>query len=212
MNNQQNEINSNFIYTFKIGDKIVQNFKLLHLLYQYLEKEKYNENINLLYKAIILILVSIAEASLADFFQRTKGPYTDEKPYEKLEEIKKYFAKKGKEDERFAEIIKDCQRLNLFECSSFDIYSSLKKLKDVRNKIHIQDVKEWKNEDEIFTESVKEEAEKTVEYVLRYLSNFPRGDKKYECCQNFSLPWESWNNKGILKKSQDPASRETFVS
>jgi hypothetical protein len=65
------EIRSSFIGSYKLGDNINYNLKLLALLYRYFANSSEDDR-KLLRKPIIVILVSITEAVLYDLHMRIK--------------------------------------------------------------------------------------------------------------------------------------------
>ncbi len=64
-------VSSHFIGSFKLGDNINHNLRIITLLYRYFEAGEETER-ELLCKPIILILVSITEAILHDFHFRIR--------------------------------------------------------------------------------------------------------------------------------------------
>lgn len=175
------EINSWFIGWFKVWDNINYNLKILNKLYFYYNTEQ--EDKNLLLKPIIILIVSIIEALLDDYFFRIYSftrEWVNGVPKEKLEEIRK------KKYEKFETFISWSKKHNLFNSDEL-FYEELHYLRDIRNKIHIQ--LNNCNEDQVFTDFEKEKAEIKCKYIMDYLSKNHLRDKYKKCVDNFILPW-----------------------
>lgn len=175
------EINSWFIGWFKVWDNINYNLKILNKLYLYYNNEL--EEKELLLKPITILIVSIIEALLDDYFYRIYS-FTREGINGLSEEKLKKIREKKYED--FNNYINWSKKHNLF--NSEDIfYEEIHYLRDIRNKIHIQ-LNYW-NEDQVFTELEKEKAEKKCYDIMDYLSKNHLRDKNKKCVDNFILPW-----------------------
>ena len=191
----QTIVKPTFIWKFKTGDNIAYNLSVLKTLYLSYEKLAESDGRDMLYKPMLLIIISIIEASLQDFDARVRGavregvdPLTDDI----LEEIQ------SKQYTKFDHYIACAKKHDLFDVEYGDdresFYTSLKKLQTIRNRIHIQNEKCYDpiEESEVYTEANKDLAERALEYTLKFLDHkFPRFERKQCFVRDFILPWES---------------------
>lgn len=180
------KVTTNFMGSFKVGDNINHNLKILALLYTYFEKgNDYDKR--LLCKPIILIIVSIIEAVLHDFYSRIMS-FTKEGVNTLARDVIDYV--RGKHIDELEKYIASAKKHNLFDMRDTKFYEILDDLRKLRNRIHIQNMKNSFEPDEIFAfnEKRKVVAEKVAEKILKTMSekhsrNFRGGVKDFE------LPW-----------------------
>ncbi|MCX6793402.1 MAG: hypothetical protein NTY12_05295 [Candidatus Falkowbacteria bacterium] len=186
----QNKITGVFIWDFKKGDNIIYNFEILKALF---EAKKNYKNDGLLYnKPITIIIISIIECILDDFVNRVKGRSQDSLPNITRDVIDDFkYKKKGqslevKKLEKFTHYIDIVKKHNIFG-ENDNFYKSLSLLRDVRNKVHIQDSKE--NESKFFTERNLKLSEKALERIIKYMVEmYPRWGKN-ENALDIPYPW-----------------------
>lgn len=179
--------NSGFIGNFKTGDNIAHNLDLLAILYKYYNSTEDEEEKVLLRKPIIVTNVSVMEAIIYDFRFRAKS-FTNEG----ISKIDKQTIAKisdGKKDV-FDKLIAMVRVLNIFtQVPKF--YDLLDELRQLRNRVHIQNEKKYKplDEKDAFSEVRLEDSEFYLEYIIRYMTiNHNRG-KGRNHVRDFVLPW-----------------------
>ena len=177
-----------FIWTFKVGDNIMYNFKVLRELYF----AKDNSNTTALNKPITITIVSIIEAILVDFIRRL-GEATRHQPSnispDKLRKIQSRIRKESlKDGERYkrrlynySKIIKRFKKYELFGPKDDEIYEHLTKFGQMRNRVHIENYYENFEEDEgkVFTD-IRLETLETILFQLweKMVSDYKRPWKK----------------------------------
>ena len=181
-------IKSDFFCIFKTGDNINYNLKILRYFYSLFNNDK--EGRELLLKPIVVLLATITEAMLYDFYKRI---YTNtQEGIVNISNTVLWHIRNKKIDE-FSKYISNAKKHNFFDSDDKSFYDELEKLRKMRNRIHIQNAKFFKPKDEgsVFTEEAKEVAEKCVEKVAKILS------KKYSrpsCTTGYvtemNFPWE----------------------
>jgi|SRR3989344_6524026 len=179
-----------FIWTFKKGDNIIYNFDILWSLYE--AKKHYSGKKSLYNKPIIIILISIIECILDDFVRRIQNRSTDLLPNFKEQVINDFkYKKKGqsveiKKLEKFTHYINIVEKHKIFG-SSDNFYKALDFLRDVRNKVHIQESEA--DEYKIFTDHNLKLSEQVLERIIKYMiEKYPRWDKQ-ETAQGIPYPW-----------------------
>ncbi|MFA5792173.1 MAG: hypothetical protein WC884_04035 [Candidatus Paceibacterota bacterium] len=184
------KIKNDFIGEFKIGDNINHNLRILSLLYNYFSVATEQEKL-LLCKPITLILASIIEAILFDFHKRIKT-FTLEGVPSLLDSVVEYV--KGNKIDRLGKYIKCAKDHDFFEMKDTKFYDFLYEIKNVRNRIHIQDEKKDLESDEyqVFTEKRKIIAEMLVEKIIKVMNekHQRKNVKVTEYVDDFELPWE----------------------
>ena len=178
-------IQADFLCSFKTGDNIKYNLNILRELYAL-----YNEGgHNLLLKPIIILNASIVEAVLHDFHLRIKQNILEGVSSLTQDVIDHVRSKKIDEFEKY---INQAQKHDFFDLSHTSYYKKLHTLREIRNRVHIQNTKahEPKDEERVFTESVKVLSEKLLEVTLKTMSrkHFRVGVRNY--VGEFVLPWE----------------------
>jgi hypothetical protein len=183
-------VKSNFFGNFKTGDNVVYNLKILNYLYdQYNSGDQRTKT--LLIKPILIWLMSITEAVLADFYRRIKY-YTGEGvtniSKEKTEDIRK------KVIDQLDKYIQHAKKNDFFDAKDTKFYSVLDRLRLIRNRVHIQNDKRYKPDHEykLFTEQVKTAAEKCTELVLKTMSRKYYRDESLHNVKDMVLPWNEY--------------------
>lgn len=178
-------IQADFMSSFKTGDNIKYNLSILRELYTVHNESEHA----FLLKPIIILNASIIEAVLHDFHARIKQNILEGVPSLAQDVIDYVRSKKIDEFEKY---INQAQKHDFFDLSHTNYYKKLHTLRELRNRIHIQNTKAYKPKDEegVFTESAKILSEKLLEITLKTMSRkHPRvGVKNY--IGEFALPWE----------------------
>lgn len=183
-------IPASFIGDFKRGDNINYNLKVLKTLYDChstLEADKQPY----LRKPMFLIIMSIIEAVLYDFDSRIRH-FTREGvqniPLNILNIIR------GKKYDDLEKYIACSKSNNFFDTVYEQFYDDLHKLRKIRNRIHIQNSKNYLPRDEsaAFTPNNLHLAECALEVVMRTMNKkYPRPNSVQGCVEDFSIPWDS---------------------
>lgn len=184
------KVESHFIGKFKIGDNINYTLKVLSLLYYYFDKGNDREK-QLLCKPIIILLISIIEAILYDLYYRIYN-YTQEGIANIDDNIVDCIRKKT--IDKFEKYITSAKKYNFFDSGDDKFYEALYVLNKVRNRIHIQNVKEQfeNNEEDVFTEKRKILTEKVLEKILKQMiKKYSRGEAM-NYVNDFELPWNEY--------------------
>lgn len=182
-------------------DNVIYNFEILYYLYSLGETNWRRQRF--LIKPLVIIQLSIVECIIFDFLKRV-NEHTNETisflDRKKINEVQIAFRellrrKKGKARYiTFDEMINLITTHNLLNKSveKLGVYAELKKLKVVRNKIHIQNGNSSLDEKEfnIFTKELLREAEQIVEVVVKTLAiYYPRPNKIIADVNKFPFPW-----------------------
>ena len=181
-------VSSCFILNFKLGDNINHNLSVLALLYRYYNAEDENGK-RLLCKPITILLVSIIEAVLHDFHRRIRM-LTYEGIANLSYEIIEYV--RGKKIDELEKYIASARKHDLFASQDAAFYDLLDELRRLRNRIHIQNIKNDFEDDEYnaFTNTRKTKAEQALEKTLKTLAaNHPRPAHVRGYVSDFKLPW-----------------------
>jgi len=183
------EVNSSFIGNFKIGDNVNYNLNLLGILYR-LQNEMPEHEKWALNKPITLMLISIIEVLLYDLHSRIRL-FTVEGVENIATAAIKYIRRKGDRIDKFEKYITSAKRHNLLKVSYPIIYDELQILRQVRNRIHIQNEKRQleENESGVFSRERKILAEKSLEKVVKIIAaNYSR-NLSGSYVSNFNFPW-----------------------
>jgi len=192
------EIIGSFIWTFKKGDNIEYNLEILSTLYKARGIARNTKQYFI--KPIIIILAAIIECILDDFVIRIQMRGSDPLPNLTEKQIADFkYKSKGQVQrikimEKFDHYIKISERHDIFD-RGVRFYEALNLLKDIRNRIHIQNRKNVldKNEFNVFTEINLIKAEKVFEIIIETMFNkFPRRDiSELEFnVSDFPYPWK----------------------
>lgn len=182
------KIKANFIGSFKLGDNINHNLRILKFLYSIFYKEDDN-NKRLLCKPIIIIMASIVEAILHDFHNRIRS-YTKEGVSSLTNEVISYIRGKNIKDE-FEKYIESARTHDFFDARDTKFYDALHGLRKLRNRIHIQNRKNSYEPDEYvaFNEKRKVITEKLLEKTVKTMNE--RHHRAFSgFVEDFEFPWE----------------------
>lgn len=181
-------IESKFIGDFKIGDNINHNLKILEVLYNRYALADDAEK-KLLCKPIVVFLVSLIDAVFYDLHTRIKT-FTREGVENIIASSIAYIRTQKKIDD-FGKYIASAKKHGLIEPSDHALYGDLDTLRKLRNRIHIQNTKNYppRNESDAFSIDKKLLAEKAVEKTFRIMAKKYTRDLDY--VENFNLPWEA---------------------
>ena len=176
---------TNFVGDFLLGDNIKENLDALTVIWNVEDKR----GIRSVRKPIIVLCAAIIEAILHDFFFRIK-----EFTREGVDRIEREFAEflRSKDNDNLQFFIDQSRKHQLFGDGSDGLYKNLDKLAELRNRIHIQNVKLSKpdRECDAFTQDYQKMAEKTLEGIIRHMVN-DYNRKQEDHVGGFTLPWDS---------------------
>lgn len=176
-----------FFWSFKRMDNANYNFQIVEIL---CGAKKRNSNNLLFNKPIIVLIVSIIECVLYDFIQRVNEHSAETIP--NLEEAI-VLDTKAKILDQLEPLIAHVQKNNLLRTTPGDnIYSDLDHLRQVRNRIHIQNAQQQLDKDEynVFTNENLRIAGETLERVCEVLCHvYPRPNRDFVPMSDFPHPW-----------------------
>ncbi|HMP67238.1 MAG TPA: hypothetical protein PKA60_00610 [Candidatus Paceibacterota bacterium] len=179
---------SGFFCKFKTHDNIQFNLEILRNLYWISSKLKDRKK-KLLFKPVFLITTSIIEAILHDFYLRIySNVYEGVKNLENhiLEEIR------SKKIDEFAKYISVAKKYDFFELKETNFYEALEHLRKIRNRIHIQNSKQYKpkNENIIYDDQLIVLSEKCLEKIIKVMyQKYNRTESLHRYQKELSLPW-----------------------
>jgi hypothetical protein len=181
-------IESKFIGDFKIGDNINHNLKILEVLYKQFSEADDAER-RLLCKPIIVLLVSLIDAVFYDLHQRIKT-FTTEGVENIIASSIEYIRTRKKMDD-LEKYIASAKKHGLIEPPNDTFYDNLDELRKLRNRVHIQNTKQYppRNEYDAFSSEKKLLAEKAVEKTFRAMAK--KYGRKLDYVDNFDLPWDA---------------------
>lgn len=180
-------ISTSFCGNFMLGDNAKESVRALQLIYNQ-QLTLCDEDAATLRKPLIVLCASITEAFLYDFVYRIRH-FTREGVSGIADSITRKF--RGMANDDFSFLIEQCQKHELLGARAEAIYDDLKVLRDLRNRIHIQNKKKLLEAREIhaFSERRQKLSERTLEYVLKYLErNYAR---KNDYVGGITLPWNA---------------------
>lgn len=176
-------IQSHFIGDFKTGDNIVDNFRILKVLYLALPTTDpfWRKCLN---KPIIIIMGSIAEAVLHDWYMKINSYHNEGVVNIAKDKISRI---RGKEIDKFGKYIDVASSEDIFCPSTPEFYEALHELRELRNRVHLH--KHRKKRDwNVFDDETRVRCEKVLERLLRRMvSSFPR---EMNFVNTFEVPWE----------------------
>lgn len=184
-------ISSDFVGVFKIGDNINHNLRIQAILYKHYEAGSDSEK-RFLCKPIISINASVAEAVLADFFRKINILFLEGIKNVSRDVRDLIMARRVDEFGKYIDRAKDHGLL----VGEDKLYERLHHLRELRNRIHIQNDKfnykpadEW----EAFTKEEKKESEEVVEILFRLMATeYIRENKNaVGFVTHFILPWDA---------------------
>ncbi|MET3996427.1 hypothetical protein ABID65_008103 [Bradyrhizobium sp. S3.9.2] len=183
-------IQSRFIGDFVIGDNIVQNLRILALQYEQFNAGNAATR-RLLCKPIVVALGSIVEASLHDLHTRIRT-FT-------IEGVKNITTSAAKEIrdlkklDDFGKYINAAKTHDLFDAADSTLYADLDKLRLLRNRVHIQNLKDKTlpaKEYHVFTTAQKDFAERVTEKTLKTLSR--KFSREHDHVDELRRPWNAY--------------------
>ena len=187
MKKPNKSIDTSFIWDFQLGDNIVFNTKILRSLYKNLDITKLDQAEAITIKPIVVIGVSTIEALMFDFVCRVKessvGP--NNLNMEKIKSIAKLNT--DGTSWKFKEAINRLQHHQILGNQS-NYYDNLDFLRNLRNRIHIQNEFGGRREEFVWTLQILHRFEACIEYTLLYLSENYSRDKKF--VENAAISWE----------------------
>lgn len=182
-----NTVSSDFMGSFKLGDNIAYNLECLGTLFDVQRSNDYLRAAHVR-KSIIIIIASIAEAVLYDFYSRMRlftREGVDSVPDSVIDDVR------SKHIDEFAKYIDHAKSKKLL---GFDdaVYDDLHSLRKLRNRIHIQNRKGYLASDEskAFTPSKQVFAERTLEGLLKFFDTNHKRSKNKGNVQPFKMPWD----------------------
>lgn len=182
-------VSSGFIGSFKLGDNINHNLRILELLYR-TQRTASAEDAALLCKPIIITIASVCEAILYDLHLRIRW-YTVEGVQNIAKTVMDHV--RSKNIDEFDKYIACAKKHDLLEDDGFGIYDALEELRKLRNRVHIQNKKGHFEADErnAFRLARQKQAEQSLEKVLKIvLKKYARDSSKQGYVADFRLPWD----------------------
>lgn len=186
-------ITATFIWEFKKGDNIVYNFDILEELYR---GRSLSKNPDLFIKPIVITIASIVECILDDFVNRIQQRVSDPLPNITPAVIADFkYKKKGqtleiKKLEKFNHYIDIARKHNIFNRPGA-FYKILDLLREVRNRVHIQNKSNSLEKDEVnvYTKKTLEFAERVLEIIIiEMMVKYPRSVPEISPAE-FPFPW-----------------------
>lgn len=198
MTKSENFIDTSFIGSFKRGDNLKFNSEILCKLYI----QNTDELDRIFNKPIIVFALSLVELATYDFIIRIREhtrefAYLDEPTKRAIRKVSKRKLKHFDGD-----LLSLASRHQLFGHEE-SFYEMLKELIHLRNRIHIQNI--WNNFEpndlDAFNAKKLNHTELVTEYILKYLSiNYPR---QQDFVGGLSLPWKAhFDEEFITKRSK----------
>ncbi len=182
-----------FMGDYKISDNVDYNLRIIELLYECYKKRNCTDK-RLLYKPIIILLVSVIEAILYDFYRKAEKHTREGVPNLSDSTFKAIRKEDLKNLNNFISFAENHDLLasdrNYYEGN---YYEALDKCRKLRNRIHIQNQKNnfESKERKVFSEERKVQAEKVLEYLVIVMSEkYPREKKYHKYLKGFHFPWK----------------------
>lgn len=176
---------SNFVGSFKLGDNISYNCRVLCTLYR-LRAAGDAQTKRHLQKLITILNVSIIDAVLHDFYSRVRTHTREGVANVAAAVIAEW---RGTAIDRLERFITQAKKHDLFGQPD-DFYDDLHTLRKLRNRIHIQnEKKDFEPDDyQAFTEARMVLSEKAVEKVLTHMA--AHHARVHDYVADFQLPWD----------------------
>lgn len=185
-------VKSNFWGTFKVGDNVNFNLAVLTLLYEVYNDPNYEGSKELLVKPIVITLIALIEAAIYDFINRCHnntregviGITDDDLTCLRTSKVK----------DRFDYAISILRRLDILKSKSKIIYKELDKLREIRNRVHIQNSKNDIPHDErgLFRSNIKKTSEICAEIVYKTLAKYYPRSKDLHYVYDLRFPWKEY--------------------
>lgn len=183
------EIDSGFIGIFKLGDNVNFNLKQIEALYIAMNSTTNGVHKRALCKPVCVALISIIEALLHDLHVKVRL-YTREGVPNLPDQVREYI--RGKKQDKMALLVVSAEKHKLLGDDP-DLYKELDVLRQVRNRLHIQNAPPQLDADEknVFTPPMVKRSEQALEKVMRYMAkNYLRPVHAQKHVAPFQLPWE----------------------
>jgi hypothetical protein len=186
-------VNTCFIRDYKLGDNIKYNTLIVEDLYQ-VSRDPPKRSLN---KPKFIFNIALVDAALFDFYLRVKQ-HTNEFQFLSSDIRKAIQDSNAKKHKTFEQYIGKFRHHRLLGTDE-GIYTTLTKVRKLRNKVHIQTIVEGvsRDEEKVFDNDSVILSERITEYVLKYLSEtYPR---EADYVGGFELPWAPHFNISSLK-------------
>jgi hypothetical protein len=169
MPNNTQKMLCNFVGDFKVGDNLVRNARSLCKLMETNEAGVFN-------KLIVVQAGSITEAALDQIIYRAKTFNIEGVP--NISEADRLEIE-GEKADKFYNLIEVMKKYKVLDGLGADIYGKLHKLREYRNRVHIQNDKKPegvpREEHAAFTDAIRTWALKLNVKVIKYLNErYPR--------------------------------------
>ena len=188
MARQFHEYTEQFFWSFKMMDNVNYNFQIIEALYL---AKKQNGNNMLFNKPITILIMAIIECMLYDFIVRIHTYSND--PFPNITQSIVSYLRGINQTDQLKIIIPRIKSQNLLRASAGDsIYDDLEHLRNVRNRLHIQNKYNMLHKDEhrVFTQDNLKTAEQCLEKVCNVLCNvYPRWKRSPMSMNEFPRPW-----------------------
>lgn len=169
-------------------DNVNYNFEIVELLYSAKKANGNNKRFN---KPILILLMAIIECAIYDFVCRINQHRYDSFPNITKSVISHF--RNSKDSDELKVLIPRMRSQNLFLATPTDtIYSDLEHLRNVRNRLHIQNKYNTLAPDEnrVFRDKELELAQECLEKVFDTFCNvYPRWNNQPISMQDFPRPW-----------------------
>lgn len=182
-------IDSSFIGNFKLGDNINFNLSAAAALYAVRHSTTNGTHARALCKPICVTLISIIEALLHDLHRRVQV-FTREGVKSIASGILAYI--RAKQLDKMDHLIGSARKHNLLHAEA-NFYTELDELRQVRNRVHIQNSPPRLEPDEyqVFTPTMVVRAEIALERVMRALAEHYARPTHAGHVEDFQLPWDT---------------------
>jgi Asp-tRNA(Asn)/Glu-tRNA(Gln) amidotransferase C subunit len=177
------KIPCNFVGSFKVGDNLVFNCKLLSELTEANKDGVFN-------KPVVLQVGSILEAALAEIIYRAQN-FSREGVSNISEADRLEIA--GKKIDKLSSIIDVMKKYKILDTLGVEVYDDLHKLRKYRNKVHIQDDIEIagvsRDEEDAFSNAICTWAIELNKRVIKHLSeNLARPKELGQFVESLRVP------------------------
>ena len=182
-------INSSFIGDFKLGDNINHNLTVLAALYAARDSTQNGAHRRALCKPICVTAISIIEAVLHDLHHKARS-FTKEGVPSLVQSV--LYRIRTKQIDKLDHLIVSVRKDDLLGVEP-EFYEELDYLRQVRNRLHIQNVPPRLDRDEhqVFTPEVVVRAEVALERVMRIMEERYQRPDGNNYVEAFRLPWDA---------------------
>lgn len=188
MPRQFSEFTKQFFWDFKKMDNVNYNFRIIENLYL---AKKASHNPHYFNKPIIILIMAIIECSLYDFIRRINQYRNDSFP--NITQSIVAHIRGANETDELKILIPRIKSQNLLRVPVGDtLYDDLEHLRQVRNRIHIQNKYNVLNKDEyaVFTDNDLAKSQECFKRVCEVLCNvYPRWQNQPIPMSDFPQPW-----------------------